>query len=65
MVLQHAFSEKYIIGGEDAEWARHFSKLGLMFVQDPEFRVYHSHHLGSLGLIRQSFKYQKMMQVQD
>lgn len=55
------FNEDFIIGGEDYDWACHFLARGFVTVQDPKFRVYHSHHLGLFGLISQGFKYQRMM----
>lgn len=55
------FSEEFVIGGEDYDWACHFLAQGYVAVHDPKFRVRHSHHLGLFGLISQGFKYQRMM----
>lgn len=58
---QHQFQERYVIGGEGAEWARYFMQQGYVLVHDPAFRVYHSHRLRLVGLIRQGFKYRAML----
>ncbi|MBP9686835.1 MAG: hypothetical protein KBD66_03495, partial [Candidatus Doudnabacteria bacterium] len=58
---QHQFQEQYQIGGEDMEWARYFMSQDYVMVHDPAFRVYHSHRLYPLGLIRQAFRYQAML----
>ncbi len=53
---RYNFNEKFKIA-EDDDWARHFRKLGYKIIQDSKFRVYHSHHLGLLGLIKQSYEW--------
>lgn len=50
---KHHFDENYADGGEDGEWAYYFISEGYRIIKDPQFTVYHSHHLGLLGLIRQ------------
>jgi rhamnosyltransferase len=56
--LKHKFDESLIIS-EDLEWSIYFKRSGYKIINDPRFRVTHSHHLGLLGIIKQHFKWQK------
>lgn len=58
---QYPFSEDFVIGGEDTDWARHFLDKGYVIIHDPAFRVYHSHHLTLWPFIKQLHKYRKML----
>lgn len=50
---KYNLNERYGGGGEDGEWCRYWIKMGYVAVRDRSFSVYHSHHLGLIGLIRQ------------
>jgi|GEM_PF-3685259 len=60
---QHNFSESHAHGGEDYEWAAHWTARDYTMVQDPAFRVYHSHDLHFMDFIRQNFKYKGMLKA--
>ena len=47
-------------GGEDHDWARHWVAKGFVIVHEPNFKVYHSHHYGSIGWIRHFIGWTKM-----
>lgn len=55
---QHKFDESLIIS-EDLEWSIYFKRKGYEIINDPRFRVYHSHHLGLLGIIKQHMEWKK------
>lgn len=57
---QHHFNQNYTIGGEDVEWAQYWMDREYVIIQDPKFRIYHSHHLSLMGLIRQCLRWRKM-----
>src|SRR5581483_6739189 len=50
---KHHFNEELTLGGEDQEWANYWIKKGYKIIHDPKFRVYHSHYLGLIGLVKQ------------
>ena len=50
----------YARGGEDGDWARYWVGQGYKIVHDPDFRVYHSHNLGLLDLLKQFYGWIKM-----
>ena len=56
---KHKFDESLIAGSEDYEWSRYWRYKGYLIVNDPKFRVYHSHHLGFLGIIEEKLKWKK------
>ncbi len=56
----HNFSERHAHGGEDYEWALHWTAKDYVIIHDPAFRVYHSHNLNPLGLIKQYFRWREM-----
>lgn len=58
--VQHHFDETYAEGGEDGEWAYYFIKKGYEIIKDPGFTVFHSHHLGLIGLVRQYRHWRKV-----
>ena len=58
--LERHFDERFELGGEDGEWAKWVCSEGYKIVCDPKFTVYHSHGLGSLGLIRQMKYWSKL-----
>lgn len=47
------FNEKFILGGEDTEWANYYLGNGYVIIRDPKFSVYHSHGLGFFQFINQ------------
>ncbi len=51
--LQHQFNENWAAGGEDVEWATWAISNGKTLLFDPHMTVYHSHHLGIIGLYKQ------------
>lgn len=55
---KHKFNQNLVIS-EDLEWSLYWERKGYVVINDPRFRVYHSHGLGFLGLIKQSLKWQK------
>ncbi len=55
---KHKFDESLIIS-EDLEWSMYFKRKGYEIINDPRFRVTHSHHLGLLGIIKQHQIWQK------
>lgn len=56
---KHKFDESMIAGSEDYEWSMYWKRQGYLIVNDPKFRVYHSHHLGFLGISQQQSKWKK------
>jgi rhamnosyltransferase len=61
--MQYHFNEHFNNGwgGEDSDWARHFMKLGYIFIHDPKYKVRHSHHLKFKELFWQINNYKKML----
>ena len=55
---KHKFDEG-LIGSEDYEWSLYWEKKGFKVINDPRLRVYHSHHLGFLGIIKRKLKWKK------
>ncbi len=62
---KYNFDEKFCLGGEDNNWAKHWLNKGYVIIQDPGFRVYHSHNLSLLGLIKQLWKWHQMRRPSD
>lgn len=56
---RHKFDESLIAGSEDYEWSLYWKKQEYLIVNDPRFRVYHSHHLGFLGIIQKQYEWRK------
>lgn len=54
--IKYHFNENYKNGGEDWNWASYWLRQGYVIVQDPRFRVYHSHNLGIFELLIQIYK---------
>lgn len=54
------FDERYERGGEDTHWAAQWMERGYVVVQDPRFRVYHSHDLSLRGLVKQYMGWRRM-----
>ncbi len=50
---EHKFDEELINGSEDYEWSLYWSKEGWKIVNDPKFRVYHSHGLSLTEILKQ------------
>ena len=50
---KHHFDEDYGAGGEEAVWADYWFKKDYIVIQDVNFSVKHSHHLGLIGWIKQ------------
>jgi glycosyltransferase involved in cell wall biosynthesis len=50
---KYNINEEFAGGGEDGDWAKHWIKEGYKIIHDPKFKVYHSHNLGLIGLIKQ------------
>ena len=57
---KRSFNEKFYFGGEDAEWASYWVAKGYVIIQDPKFRVYHSHNLDPIGIIKQHLAWKRM-----
>lgn len=57
---QYPINEDFAGGGEDMDWAWHWLEKGFRIVCDPDFRVYHSHNLGLIDLIKQRIGWKKM-----
>lgn len=55
---KHKFDEN-LVGSEDYEWSKYWSNKGYKIINDPRFGVYHSHHIGFLGIIKQQLKWKK------
>ena len=54
------FDENYGAGGEDKVMARRMLDFGLLVAREPTLSIYHSHHLGPLGIIKQYFDYRRL-----
>ena len=54
------FDERYEIGGEDSAWAAGWIARGYGIIQDPKFRVYHSHDLSLRSLVKQVGGWRRM-----
>ena len=52
-------NEEFAGGGEDGDWAKHWIKKGFLIVHDPKFKVYHSHDLGFIDLVKQFIAWSK------
>lgn len=59
---KHKFDESLIIS-EDLEWSIYFKRKGYKIINDPRFKVYHSHHLGLLGIIKQHLKWRESRKI--
>ena len=59
---KHKFDESLIIS-EDLEWSIYWKRKGYEIINDPRFRVIHSHHLGLPGIIKQEIEWQKSKKV--
>lgn len=57
---KYHFNEAFEAGGEDGDWAKHWVDRDYILIQDPKFRVYHSHNWGPIGLFKQYLKWRKM-----
>ena len=57
---RYPLNESFAGGGEDADWGKHWVDQGFWVIQDPAFRVYHSHNLGLIDLIGQHIGWKKM-----
>ena len=55
---EHKFDEG-LIGSEDYEWSLYWEKKGFKVINDPKLHVYHSHHLGFLGIIKRQLMWKK------
>ena len=62
--IKHNFDEGLIIS-EDLEWSIYWKRKGYKIINDPRFKVIHSHHLGLLGIIKQEIEWQKSKKVVD
>lgn len=62
---KYHFNEEFKIGGEDADWAKYWMDRGFVMVQDPKFRVYHSHHLSPRQLVKQYLRWLNMLHPKD
>jgi glycosyltransferase involved in cell wall biosynthesis len=57
---KYHFNEAFERGGEDNDWACHWVSKGYKIIHDPKFKVFHSHNLGLIGLIKQFIGWIKM-----
>ena len=57
---KYPLNENFGAGGEDGDWARHWLGQGMIIVHDPKFKVYHSHNLKLVDLIKQYQGWLKM-----
>ncbi len=57
---KYHFNEAFEMGGEDNDWACHWASKGYKIIHDPKFKVFHSHNLGLIGLIKQFIGWIKM-----
>ena len=60
--LKHNFDES-LMYSEDLEWSIFWKRKGYEIINDPRFSVYHSHHLGLLGIIKQKITWEKSKKV--
>ncbi|MFA5131070.1 MAG: glycosyltransferase [Patescibacteria group bacterium] len=58
------FDQGFELGGEDSQWAVWAINRGYKIVMDTNFTVFHSHHLGFLGLLKQIKYWLKSSQYQ-
>lgn len=56
---KHKFDENLVSGSEDYEWSMYWKSQGYLIINDPRFRVYHSHHRGFLEVIKQQKEWKK------
>lgn len=56
---KHTFDEKLPFS-EDYEWSKYWRSKGYVIVNDPRFRVHHTHNLGLVGTVKQHLKWRKM-----
>lgn len=61
---KHKFDES-LVGSEDYEWSLYWSKKGYRIVNDPEFRVFHSHRLSFIDFIRKHVNWRKQTRIID
>lgn len=59
---KHKFDESLIVS-EDLEWSMYFERKGYEIINDPRFRVTHSHHLGLLGIIKKHNEWRKSNKI--
>ncbi len=59
---KHRFDEGLIVS-EDLEWSMYFKRKGYEIINDPRFRVTHSHHLGLLGIIKQHLEWKESNKI--
>ena len=57
---KYNINEKFAGGGEDHDWARFWVAKGFAIIQDPKFKVYHSHDHGLLGWVEEFIGKTKM-----
>ena len=57
---KHPFDLNYGAGGEEAIWADYWFKSGYIVIQDVNFSVKHSHHLGLIGWIKQLIEWRSL-----
>lgn len=58
--LKHKFDESLTTGSEDYEWSLYWRRQKYLIVNDPKFRVFHSHHLGFKGIFIQQRRWNRM-----
>lgn len=59
------FDERFELGGEDGQWASWVISLGYKIIMDVAFTVYHSHHLGFTGLVKQAQYWSMLSKEQE
>lgn len=59
---KHKFDESLIVS-EDLEWSMYFKRKGYEIINDPRFRVNHSHHLGLLGIIKKHLEWKESNKI--
>jgi glycosyltransferase involved in cell wall biosynthesis len=57
---EYNFNEGYIEGGEDGDWARYWLSKNYVIIHDPQFRVYHSHNLPFIELLKEQMRWIRM-----
>lgn len=57
---KYPFNEAFEKGGEDGDWAGHWTVRGYILIQDPKFRAYHSHNWTPVSLVKQYLAWRKM-----
>jgi rhamnosyltransferase len=59
---KHKFDEKLEIS-EDYEWSKYWKHKGYKIINDPRFKVYHSHHLSFMGKFKQHLKWRNSIKL--